>query len=115
MPISLERNLQLGCFEEHNRDLKVKGIDKERLTEKIYEGGRNLSGGEKQRVAIARALYTDPDVLLLDEVTSNIDDESTKLIYRDVLSLSKNKIIFITSHDESIRKMCNKEIVVRKG
>lgn len=115
LPISLERNLQLGCFEEHNRDLKVKGIDKERLTEKIYEGGRNLSGGEKQRVAIARALYTDPDVLLLDEVTSNIDDESTKLIYRDVLSLSKNKIIFITSHDESIRKMCNKEIVVRKG
>ena len=59
-------------------------------------------------------MYTDPDVLLLDEVTSNIDDESTKLIYRDVLSLSKNKIIFITSHDESIRKMCNKEIVVRK-
>lgn len=115
LPISLERNLQLGCFEEHNRDLKVKGIDKERLTEKIYEGGRNLSGGEKQRVAIARALYTDPDVLLLDEVTSNIDDESTKLICRDVLSLSKNKIIFITSHDESIRKMCNKEIVVRKG
>lgn len=114
LPISLEKNLQLGCIENYNRDLNVRGIDKERLNEKIYEGGRNFSGGEKQRVALARALYTNPDVLLLDEVTSNIDDESRKLIYKDVLSLSKNKIIFITSHDESVRELCNKEIVVKK-
>lgn len=75
---------------------------------KIYQGG------EKQRISLARALYSNPDILLLDEITSNIDEKSTKIIFNELLLKAKNKIIFITSHDESVRDICNKEIVVKK-
>lgn len=114
LPISLEENLKIGNI-KNSEKLEVKGIDNNRLSEKIYEAGKNLSGGEKQRIALARALYTKSDVLLLDEVTSNIDEKSTKFIYEEIILSSKKCIIFITSHDESVRSICNKEVVVKRG
>lgn len=68
----------------------------------INENGTNLSGGEKQKIAIARALYddVDVDVLILDEVTSNIDKQSAADIYNRILQNHNNKIIFIISHDD---------------
>ena len=46
----------------------------------ILEGGSNLSAGERQLVAMARALYRNPEVLLLDEATANIDQETERLL-----------------------------------
>ncbi len=66
----------------------------------INENGTNLSGGERQKIAIARALYDDVDVLILDEVTSNIDKQSAADIYNRILQNHNNKIIFIISHDD---------------
>lgn len=65
----------------------------------IDENGTNLSGGEKQRIALARALYDDVDVIILDEVTSNIDKESAEIILKRIMSGNEQKIIFIISHD----------------
>ncbi|MBR5970098.1 MAG: ABC transporter ATP-binding protein [Lachnospiraceae bacterium] len=65
----------------------------------ITEGGANLSGGEKQRIAIARILPEPADVLILDEVTSNIDAESTADILNRVTDVFQNSIIFIITHD----------------
>lgn len=50
----------------------------------------NLSGGEKQRIAFARAIYRDPDVLILDEITSNIDDTSQPV--KSTHALTKREI-----------------------
>ncbi len=76
----------------------------------IEEGGGNLSGGEKQRIAIARALLEQPEVVIYDEVTSNLDHNSISEIWCDVLKEHKNKIIFIISHDDSVDAYVNKEL-----
>lgn len=66
----------------------------------ILEGGTNLSGGEKQKIAIVRALYNHSDVLILDEITSNIDKESANDILNRIIDDSSNRITFIITHDD---------------
>ena len=59
-----------------------------------------MSGGEQQRVAIARALINDPEIVIADEPTSNIDAESIKILFDILLELKrKGKTIIVSSHD----------------
>lgn len=76
----------------------------------IEENGSNLSGGEKQKIALSRVLYSDADVYVLDEITSNIDKKTAEEIYGTITSINKNKIIFIISHDKMHLPYCNKSI-----
>ena len=70
----------------------------------IGEGGRGLSGGEQQRIAIARAFVKKPSVVLFDEPTANLDDETEKLIRQGLERLSQDATAVIVSHRyESIR------------
>jgi subfamily B ATP-binding cassette protein MsbA len=80
----------------------------------IDEGGANLSGGEKQKLAIARALYDDIDVLILDEITSNIDCESAGEIMTRILDDKNNKITFVISHDRLPEEYANKYLLLKK-
>ncbi|MEF3331703.1 MULTISPECIES: peptidase domain-containing ABC transporter [Oceanobacillus] len=61
----------------------------------LGENGANLSGGQKQRLSIARAISSNPDLLLIDEGTSNLDEETEKIIINNLFQLDKT-IIFIT-------------------
>ncbi len=81
---------------------KVGGIDK-----KISELGKNISGGQIQRLGIARALYHDPEILILDESTNNLDKVTEINIINSIKVLSKNKTILIVSHDEVPLKICD--------
>lgn len=65
----------------------------------ILENGSNLSGGEKQRIALVRAFLEHPDVLILDEVTSSLDQSAATQLLNLVLQDSQNRITFIISHD----------------
>jgi subfamily B ATP-binding cassette protein MsbA len=78
----------------------------------IEEGGANLSGGEKQKLAVARALYDDVDVLILDEITSNIDKESAEEIMARVLNDRNSKITFVISHDPLPADFASKFLVL---
>ncbi len=76
----------------------------------IDENGTNLSGGEKQKIAIARAIFSKADIFILDEITSNIDKITADEIYKSITLMSKDKIIFIISHDKMHQTYCNKSI-----
>lgn len=80
------------------------------LDMKIFEYGTNLSGGEKQRLMLSRLLIENFDVIILDEVTSNIDKESQELIFKTLVNDYKEKIVFIISHNLNNENYCNKTI-----
>ena len=67
----------------------------------IGENGQNLSGGQKQRLSIARALCKDAEIILLDEITSQIDTVNEKII-DTIYELFKNKTIIMISHNKKI-------------
>lgn len=85
--------------------------DKNRATELLNELGlskcvdqnaSNLSYGEKQRLALARGLYNLKPIMLFDEITSNLDLDSIKIIMNMIFNLTKDHIIIFITHDESI-------------
>lgn len=62
------------------------------------EGGANLSGGQKQRIAIARALLKDADMVLLDEITSALDEATAAEIIQTVAKLQNHHTILLITH-----------------
>lgn len=77
---------------------------------------KNLSGGQKQRVAIARALIKDPELILADEPTGNLDSKTTKVIFNTLKKISKEKLIVVISHDTiSAEKYADRIIYLSDG
>ena len=64
----------------------------------IGEGGHRLSGGQRQRIAIARAVLKDAPVLVLDEATSNVDNETEAALKRSIAQISKGRTTLIIAH-----------------
>ena len=81
----------------------------------IGEHGIRLSGGQKQRVAIARALYRDPDILLFDEATAALDNETEHEITATLDALSGQKTIIIIAHRLSTIRHCDRIIFMKNG
>jgi cell division transport system ATP-binding protein len=81
-------------------------LDKVGLGNKGFKMPHELSGGEQQRVAIARALLNDPEIILADEPTGNLDPETSLEIMKLLVSISQNnKAVLVATHDyEMIRK-----------
>lgn len=77
----------------------------------VQEDGENLSSGQKQRIAIARALIQKKPILILDECTANLDDETAAQVIGNLLSLKSRKIIAI-SHDKKISKKFDNVITI---
>ncbi len=83
--------------------------DKEHLPAKL------LSGGEKQRAALARAFCNNPDLLLVDEPTGNLDPVNAKLVEELLLKKCKeeNKALILVTHDQDFAFLCDKVFVLK--
>lgn len=82
---------------------------------RIEENGKNLSGGQKQRLAIARALLKKPEILIMDEATSNLDYITERSIEKTINNFSKNMTTIIIAHRLSTIKDCDKIFVLRNA
>lgn len=78
---------------------------------------KNLSGGEKQRLSLIRSLLFTPEILLLDEITSELDVENTKIVENVMEALNDNGItvLWVTHNPEQSRKFADKLITLEAG
>lgn len=76
-----------------------------------------LSGGEKQRVAIARALINSPKILLADEPTGNLDEETSEMIFKILKDINKNEkqSIIVVTHSKDLAEISDKQLYLKKG
>lgn len=81
----------------------------------ISEHGQGLSGGQAQAVALARALAGDPDILILDEPSSNLDTDSEKLLMQRLHDYLAHKTVIILTHRTSLLQLVDRLLVMEDG
>lgn len=86
-----------------------------RYETRLEENGANLSGRQRQRLAIARAMLKKPDILILDEATSNLDAITERALDRTINEFSKDVTTIFIAHRLSTIKNCDRIYVLEKG
>jgi len=113
---------QYNVYENIELALKLQNslVSKNKINELLNKLGLNnlgnrkineLSGGQKQRVAIARALIKEPQIILADEPTGNLDKASGEQIFNILKEISKEKLVIIVSHDIESANQCADRII----
>ncbi len=104
--LSVFENIQIPLIPARNKKADIEELLKILdLEDKINSFVKDLSGGEKQRVAIARALVNEPQLLLADEPTANLDKQNSLKVIEILRNLQKQgKTIIVATHDEIFEK-----------
>jgi len=105
----LDRAIDMACLRE-----RVEGLEYRYETE-IGERGIRVSGGERQRLGIARAIIAEPDVLIFDEATSNLDAVNERLIHESIRTAGEGRTTIIIAHRLSTVRDADRIFVMEAG
>ncbi len=81
----------------------------------VGEQGKALSGGQRQAVALARALVRDPDILILDEPTSNMDTDAETMLQKRLVSIIEGRTLILITHRLSMLRIVDRLVVMENG
>ena len=87
------------------------------LSDRMDHRPQELSGGEQQRVAIARALMNEPDLILADEPTGNLDSHTGENVLQCLFDLahSEQRTLIMVTHNEEVARLCQRELILKDG
>ena len=114
-----KKNIDQNAIERASKianlhDFVMEGLPNQYQTV-VGERGVRLSGGQIQRIAIARALYHSPQILILDEATSSLDNQTEKAVMDAVSNLNKEITTIIIAHRLNTVKNCDIIFKIDKG
>lgn len=105
-----------GVSAKERKKAGIEVLSRLGLSDRLKHRPSELSGGQRQRVAVARALVTNPDVLLADEPTGNLDSESGEAVIKLFEALSdQGKTVIIVTHDLSLAKRMSRIVEIKDG
>ncbi len=120
--LSIEDNIILPLMLDHqNVDMALQKVNKMaeilNIKDKLSCYPYELSGGQQQRAAICRALMNDPEVILADEPTGNLDDSSARIVMELLMNIKDQfkKTLIIVTHDHTIASWCDRMIQIELG
>lgn len=124
-PTTILENIRYGLPEASDEDVKSAGLIAEASqfiedlpdgwSTLVGEGGHRLSGGQRQRLAIARAVLKDAPVLILDEATSAVDNETEAALQRSISKVSIDRTAIIIAHRLSTVRQADRILVLDNG
>ncbi len=104
-----------GSF--RNNKMAIELLTAVGLKNRIFHYPHQLSGGEQQRVAIARSLISNPEILIADEPTGNLDKRNSEDVIKLLFKLKKDfgSTLILVTHDKSVAKLCDRIIKIDNG
>ena len=104
-----------GSFK--NNKMAIELLTAVGLKNRIFHYPHQLSGGEQQRVAIARSLISNPEILIADEPTGNLDKRNSEDVIKLLFKLKKDfgSTLILVTHDKSVAKLCDRIIKIDNG
>ncbi|MDX5594882.1 ABC transporter ATP-binding protein [Pseudovibrio sp. SPO723] len=110
--VPLELAGHKDAFERARKELTAVG-----LGDRVNHYPTQLSGGEQQRVAVARALVANPDILIADEPTGNLDESTGQQIIDLMFTAQRERgmTLILVTHDPSLAEKCERKVTVRSG